>query len=201
MLDQTTIMRAGSAGSRLRPGLVSTVAGLALCLTAFPSRGANLQITCEQETVGVPGWTAPLVVTYAGGETGTLSVKSDHVELWLDATYRVRPEDGAKVIDGAADVAVIMPDLALLDACTAARVPADFKDDGDLYFVTSTSCLGETQPSAEPVPIRASVSVGLLPTEDAIIEIRRTYQAPSAGPGGSLYIETYPANCKLDAGR
>ena len=30
---------------------------------------------------------------------------------------------GARVIDGAGEIAVTMPDLALLDACTVARVP------------------------------------------------------------------------------
>lgn len=198
MFERTTSRGAHRAGDRIGTGFALGVA--ALSLAALPANAAALQIRCEQETVGVPAWTAPLVVTYDGGESGTLSVKSDHIELSLDATYRTRPEDGAKVIDAAGEVAVTMPDLALLDDCTAARVPADFKDDADFYTITSMSCLGETQPSADPVPIRASVSVGILPTDEAIVEIKRTYKAASTGPAGTLHIETYPANCSLDAG-
>lgn len=199
MFERTSDSRALGAGDRIGTGLALGVA--ALCLATLPAPAATLKISCEQETVGVPAWIAPLVLTYDGGETGTLSVKSDHTDLSVDATYGTRPEDGAKVIDGAGEVAAAMPDLALLDACTAARIQADFKDDADIYFMTSMSCLGATPPAKDPVPIRASVRVGVLPTGDAIVEIKRTYQAPSAGPGGTMSIETYPANCKLDAGQ
>lgn len=198
MLGQIADMRA----RRVSDGLRGSVALIhALCLSTTPVRGAAMQISCEQETVGVPDWTGPLVVTYVGGESGTLSVTSDHIELSLVATYTTRPEDGAKVIDGYGEVAAKMPDLALLDACTQARIPADFTDDADFYTVTSMSCLGETEPSAEPVQVMATVRVGILPTDDAIVEIKRTYQAASTGPGGVMYIETYPKNCRLDAGQ
>jgi hypothetical protein len=201
MLGQTINKRAQWVGDRLQAGAASSIAGLALCLTTLPAPAETLQISCEQETVGVPEWTGPLVITYEGEESGRLNVKSDHTELSLDATYRTRPEDGAKVIDGVGEIAATMPDRELLDACTAARVPTDFKDDADFYNVTSMSCLGVTQPSAGPVPIKASVRIGILPSDDAIVEIKRTYQAASTGPGGTMYIETYPKNCKLDAGQ
>jgi len=201
VFEHMTGGRALRIGGRLERGLSLSIASLALCLFTVHAPAATLQVGCEQETVGVPGWTGPLLVTYDGEDSGTLSVKSDHTDLSLDATYRTRPEDGAKVIVGFGEIAATMPDLALLDACTAARVPADFKDDADFYNVISMSCLGVTQPSANPVPIKATVRVGIFPPDDAIIEIKRTYQTASTGPGGTMYIETFPKNCRLDAGR
>lgn len=201
MFQNPAGMRPQGLRKWLRAGAASGTACIVLCGSLPSASAATFQITCEQETVGVPEWISPLVITYTGEASGTLTLSSEHLNLSLPGTYRIRPEDGAKVIDGFADTEATMPDLAQLDACTAARVPADLKGDADAYNITSMSCLGSTPPSAGPVPIRASVRVGVLPTKEAIVEIKRTYQAASAGPGGAMYIETYPKNCSLDAGR
>ncbi len=150
VFEHMTGGRALRIGGRLERGLSLSIASLALCLFTVHAPAATLQVGCEQETVGVPGWTGPLLVTYDGEDSGTLSVKSDHTDLSLDATYRTRPEDGAKVIDGAGEIAATMPDLALLDACTAARVPADFKDDADFYNVIEHVLPGRDAAECEP---------------------------------------------------
>lgn len=158
----------------------------------------SLSLTCERESVTAAGWSKPLNIVYEGAESGTVVVTAENTQLSLAATYKTRAEDGAKVIDAFGETTAIMPDLTALDACTAADVPADFKDDADFYNVASLSCLGVIKAGSEPVSIDASVRVGILPTSDVIVEIKRTYLEPSSGPGGVMYIETYPANCKLD---
>ncbi len=159
----------------------------------------SIAISCEKETITVPEWKNPLSISYEGAENGTLAIKAEHTEFSLPASFRMHAEDGTRMIEAFAETTAVMPDLAALDGCTAAKIPADLKGDADFYNVTSMSCLGVTAASAAPVRITASVRIGILPPADVIVEMKRTYLDASAGPGGVMYVETYPANCKVDS--
>jgi len=171
---------------------------LFLAMPPLAAYAESIQLSCERESVTAPGWNGPLSVSYEGGETGTLVINSDHTQLSLTGTLETNAEDGAKLISAFQETTAIMPDLAALDSCTAAKVPKDFAGDADFYNVTSMSCLETVEAGADPVPIKASVRIGILPPQDVIIEITRTYLTASTGPGGVMYIETYPAGCKVD---
>ena len=187
----------------------SSAAGRTLALiVAFaisPASAAAIKITCENEDVMAAGWKGPMTVTYDGAASGTLTVKSEHIDLRLPATSKKRTGeiDGksktATAIDGFGDTKTVMPDLAALEACAAKSVQPDFKNDADMVAIARMSCLATTAPSAAPVPVTASVTVGLIPgdtagTPDVIVEIKRTY-----ADANKTSIETFPKNCALEA--
>ena len=169
-----------------------------------------ISINCENEDVLAANWKGPMTVTYDGEASGTLIVKSDHIDLTLPATSKVRTGevDGspktATAIEGFGETKSVMPDLAALEACAVKTVQPDFKDDADMVAIARISCLVTTPPSAAPVTVKASVTVGLSPGEtagapDVIVEIKRTYSETTAAAGKAVSIETFPKNCAITA--
>ncbi len=174
----------------------------ALCvivLDPVAARAETIQLTCARENTTAPGWTGPLTVTFNGNPNGTLVVRSDHTQLDLRGSMETSAEDKSKRIWANEDTKAVMPDLAALDACSASKVPKDIVADADFFNVMSMSCLATVKLGAEPVPIKASVKIIVFSADDVGVEIRRTYLDPSKGPGGVMYIENYPGDCKLGA--
>lgn len=158
-----------------------------------------VQVTCTRENMMAPGWDEPLSVTFDGSPNGTLVVRAPHTNLDLKGSMEIDASSGWKRIWAYEDTKAVMPDLAELDACSAASVPKDIEADADFFNVMSMSCLAKVKLGAEPVAIEASVKVLVFPENDVAVEIRRTYRDPSSGPGGVMYIQTFPDNCKLGA--
>ena len=177
-------------------------------LAAAPASAAPLMITCENEDIIAVDWKAPLTVTYDGEATGTLTIQSQHIALSLPARKEVRtgqldgkPHSVTGIV-ASADTSAVMPDLAALDACAQSSVQPEFKDDADMYDVAILSCLSKTKPGATPVKVAASVSVALIPGDEAgatdvLVEIKRTYLDKSASPGGTASFGTFPRNCAI----
>src|SRR5689334_1060712 len=59
---------------------------MALLCTAHVASAAPLTIECETEDRMVESWTGPLTISYSGGASGDVTVKSEHVTFSLPAT-------------------------------------------------------------------------------------------------------------------
>lgn len=164
-----------------------------------PVQAETIQLTCARENIIAPGWTGPLSVTFSGDPNGPLAVRSDHTQLDLHGSMEISAEDNSRRIWAYEDTKAIMPDLADLDACSASKVPKEVVADADFFNVMSMSCLETVKLGADPVPIKASVKIFVFSDDDVTVEIRRTYLDPSQGPGGVMYIENYPGDCKVGA--
>jgi hypothetical protein len=191
-----------------RPSECTLGIAVLLAFAAASASAAPLMITCENEDVIALDWKAPLTVTYDGEATGTLTVQSQHIALSLPAKKEVRTGEldgkphSVTGITGNADTNAVMPDLAALDACAQSSIEPELKDDADMYAVAIMSCLSKTKPGATPVKVAASVSVALIPSDEAgapdvVVEIKRTYLDKSASPGGTASIGTFPKNCAI----
>jgi hypothetical protein len=167
-----------------------------------------LIIMCELEDTLNAARAGPLQVTYAGGPEGELAVASEHVTFSVLAsqTQRTGTADGAEVtvtaIQGSGETTSVMPDPQALLTCAASSVQPEFKDDADMLALSVMGCVPKTSPATSPVPVLASVTLGLIPTAggaapDVIVEIKRRYRDAALPSGGPLEIDTFPKNCKL----
>jgi hypothetical protein len=184
---------------------------VAAAIFAFPFQRASaeaLNIQCGREDILIVDWTGPLTVSYPGGPSGELVVKSDHVTLSLPATLSERTGvvDGKEVtargISGSVETDSLMPDAQALLDCAAKSLQPEFKDDADMQALALMGCVPKTAPSAAPVKIHADVTVGFIPQgdgnlESVIVEIKRRYLDIVGPSGGALIIETFPKDCKL----
>ena len=152
------------------------------------------------------GWDSPLSVSYAGGPSGDISLKSDHMDLTLPASLSERSAEinGADVritdINGFAETDAVMPDVTELLACAAQNVQPEFKDDADMQALAFMSCAPQTKPGA--AKISATVRLGLWPAAggtgtEVIVEVKRRYLDVKTALGEDLVIETFPRDCKL----
>lgn len=184
------------------------LAVLALMWTSQIAGAASLTITCEKEDVIVPGWAAPLTLSYPGGDSGNLTVTSEHVTFSLPAAQTLTSGvvDGVEVtattIAGSGETSSLMPDPQALMACVASSLQPEFKDDADVQFTTMLGCVPKVAMGASPIAIHASISLGIFPgsnpdAPDVNVEIKRSYVGIKTPAGNKVTIDTYPKNCKL----
>lgn len=175
------------------------------------ANAASVIIECTREDMMVPGWTGPLTISYPGGESGDISVTSEHVTFSLPVRRIEMTEtvDGtemtATMISGSGATSSAMPDAEALIACATASLRPELKDDADVQALALLGCVPKVVMGASPIAVHADISVGLVPgnnpdAPDVNVQINRTYTDAKALAGGSLTIETYPGHCKL-AGR
>lgn len=187
---------------------VAPLAVLALICTSQIVGAASLTITCEKEDVIVPGWAAPLTLSYPGGDSGDLTVTSEHVTFSLPAAQTLTSGvvDGVEVtattIAGSGETSSLMPDPQALMACVASSLQPEFKDDADVQFTTMLACVPKVAMGASPIAIHASISLGIFPgsnpdAPDVNVEIKRSYVGIKTPAGDKVTIDTYPKNCKL----
>lgn len=178
----------------------------ASCHCAGSAEAATIRVSCEQEDVMVAGWTTPLSAVYEGDASGTLQVKSPHVDLTLPATRseKTGPASGGYLrtttITASGETEVIMPDVVALNACIEASLQPEFKGNSDMEAIAAISCLSTVPQSLAPVAISGAVRLGILVPEsmgapDVILEISRSYlaDAPTSGPT----IGNFPKNCVI----
>src|SRR5882762_1941279 len=109
-----------------------------LDLGCAPTKAVSLTVKCSTEDTFVVGWNSPLTITYSGGDTGQISVTSDHVAYAVPGHQdeRTKEFDGKTItitrILGAANVSSEMPVPDAILACTSAAVPAKDKNDEDV---------------------------------------------------------------------
>jgi hypothetical protein len=184
------------------------LAVLALVCATRIGGAASLTIACEKEDVMVPGWAAPLTLSYPGGDSGDLAVTAEHVTFSLPAAQTVTTGvvDGAEVtattISGSGETSSLMPDPEALMACVASSLQPEFKDDADVQFTTMLGCVPKVAMGASPIAVHASISLGIFPgsnpdAPDVNVEIKRSYVDIKTPTGDKVTIDTYPRNCKL----
>lgn len=175
--------------------------------SSLPASAEPITASCADEDVIHPGWDSALSVSYSGGPTGEISVKSDHVDFIIPASMSERTTeiDGQQVsvidINGSGEAALAMPDVADVFACVAASTQPEFKGDADMEAVSIMSCAPKAKLSAEGVRTAAVVRLGIWPGEngatDVIVEIKRRYVDVKTPTGADLVIDTFPKDCKL----
>jgi hypothetical protein len=165
-----------------------------------PLHAETLTVTCEDAGEKAP---AALTLGYEGGASGTLTVKAPFGEMSLPATKEQR-EDGeggknlaATGIRAFGPASVIMPDKAAIEACVAQKLKLDEAQDEDIVATVLGSCAEAAAPSKEPIAIKATVETGIYDPPSADVELTRTFLEASTVAGGSLKIETTPANCNV----
>lgn len=196
-VDGTDANERGIAGT-----LASVLAGF-VCLLALLSGSAQaemIKILCEDAGKTAPG---KLSLSYEGGASGTLTVKAPFGEMTLPATKEEREdvEEGEKLtatgIRAFGPATVTMPDKAAIEACIAQKLKPDEAQDEDIVATVLGSCAQAVASSKGPVAIKATVEIGIYDPPSADVELTRSFLESSTVPGGTVKIETAPANCKV----
>src|SRR5436190_2815166 len=157
---------------------------ITLLCTAHVANAAPLTINCEAEDRMVEGWTGPLTISYSGGASGDVAVKSEHVTFSLPATEtRTTAADGAEkpTIIGSGETSSVMPDPQALKACIDAALAPNQANDEDMQFQALRGCVPKVAMSPSPIGVQASMTIivgGLLPGDDpkgVVVAIKRGY--------------------------
>jgi len=77
------------------------------------------------------------------------------------------------------------------------KLKLDEAQDEDIVATVLGSCAEAAAPSKEPIGIKATVETGIYDPPSADVELTRTFLEASTVAGGSLKIETTPANCNV----
>ena len=97
----------------------------------------------------------------------------------------------------------MLPPLADLEACIdKARPPGAKPDDKDAFLDGRDACLRKLQSPPASVDAIASLRIGFFKDksagEDAFVDLKIRYDAPSRAPGGTMVVEPMPAKCVLE---
>ncbi|MGO4642420.1 hypothetical protein AB4Z43_28680 [Mesorhizobium sp. 2RAF45] len=164
-------------------------------------------VKCETEDTFIEGWKSPITLTYTGGDTGEISVESDHVNFSVPAHLTKDQTDlqGTKVeritMLGTAQTTSNMPEPAALNACIAGELKPEEQADTDAQANAFLKCAGKV-PSVQ-VPVTAHAMIMLLPINDPeklepIVQTSRRYLGVKFPWGGDILLETMPGgDCKL----
>lgn len=142
-------------------------------------------------------------VLYDEAEKGTLVVKGNHIEISLPASLisMASANPPSNIISASGQVQAVMPELAAIDSCVSGKLSPDEKNDNDIYLNAALSCMEAAPPSKGPVPVVASIKLGLMKGDaqvpDAWFVGEITYSDPAAGPGGKITIPLMPGDCKV----
>jgi hypothetical protein len=188
---------------RIRAAVPAVAALIALTQSAL---GQAFTVTCAAEDVVMPGWNSPLTVTYTGGESGEMTVKSDHVAYTVPARQSEQKYelDGKELtatnISGVGEVPSVMPDAQALLECAAKSLQPEYKNDKDMQALAIMNCVPKV--AASSIPVHAEILVNLTPGDapdsvDVGVQTKRRYLEAKSPSGESIVIETFPKDCKL----
>jgi hypothetical protein len=191
---------------RSRWPTVATV--MALACNPIVAWAGPLTVTCASEDTFVQGWTSPLTVTYSGGASGEIGVKSDHVAYTLHAnrvekTVELQGKEVPQtIISGVGEVPSIMPDPNALMTCVANSIEPQFKNDQDRQAQALLDCASKVGPATSPIAVHAEASIILMPIDDpnvldALVVTKRRYLDVKGASGDNVMIETFPKDCEL----
>ena len=164
-------------------------------------------VKCDTEDTFIEGWKSPITLTYSGGDTGEISVKSDHVNFTVPAHLTKDQTDlqGKKVeritLLGTAQTTSNMPEPVALNACIAGKLKPEGQTDTDAQANAFLECAGKV-PLAQ-VPVTAHAMIMLLPINDPgklepIVQTSRRYLGVKFPWGGDILLETMPGgDCTL----
>ena len=175
------------------------LSGFALCwgfLAAWPASAETITVNCKGEEFDKP---YELTLAYEGDDSGTLRVTGSFGDMSLPAGKKQREgvnSDGDKisatVIWGAADIPVIVPDKAAIEACVKGKLPPDQVRDSDFVFMTIPSCAAAAPPTGQPIPVNVYAELGILDPKTIFLTFKRTYLEASDMPDGKIVLEPLP---------
>ena len=185
-----------SKREKTRLGILGGATALGVLIPAATANAETIAVSCKGEEFDKP---YQLTFVYEGGDSGTLKVSGSFGEMSLPAakTYREAGNDAgekvsATVIWGGADVPVIVPDKAAIEACIKEKLPADQVTDSDIVFLTIPTCAASAPPTAQPIPVKVYAEIGILDPKTIFLTFKRTYLEATDLPDGKIVLEPLP---------
>jgi hypothetical protein len=154
----------------------------------------------------VESWTGPLTISYSGGASGDVTVKSEHVTFSLPATQtEATAADGTQkpTILGSGETSSVMPDPQALKACIDSALTPEQANDEDMQFQALRGCVPKVAMSPSAIGVQASITIivgGLMPGDDpkgVVVAIKRGYADVKTASGATLTLKTSPDKCKI----
>ena len=169
-----------------------------------------------------PYWVMPdparkpdqITITYAGADTGTLTVNAPYGEFTLHATMGRSKQSTPRLNNGVAytlvginahgPAQVVMPDKTAIETCTKAALKPEEFADKDVASMAMIGCMARTKRSSGPVPVDALIRVAVMETAPGQREVSgvtyiRTLAEPTSLPAGKITLESSP-DCELTPG-
>ena len=181
-----------------------TLAGIAICcvsLGAVPAAAETIMANCFGEESGK---SYAMTLVYEGDDHGTLKISGTFGDMSFPAAKRERDSDvaGEKIhatqFSGGAEIPLVVPDKAAIEACIKAKLPPDQVTDADIVFVTIPSCAAAAPPTAQPIPVKVYAEVTFLDPESVQTTFKRTYLEKTDLPGGELVLEPTLPQCTME---
>lgn len=146
-----------------------------------------------------------MTMVYEGGDSGTLKISGSFGDMSFPAAKRSRQSVTAGVtinatqIWGGAEVPLVVPDKAAIEACVKRKLPPDQITDADVVFITIPSCAAPAPPTAQPIPVKVYAEFTFLDPETVLPVFKRTYLEKTDLPGETLTLEIPPtAQCTIE---
>ena len=181
---------------RKRLRLFGSAASLAALVAAATASAETIAVSCKGEEFGKP---YELAFQYEGDDSGTLNVTGSFGDMSLPAGKKQREgvnTDGDKVsateIWGGADIPLVVPDKAAIEACIKEKLPPDQLTDSDIVFMTIPSCAAAAPPTVQPIPVKVYAEIGILDPKSIFLTFKRTYIEATDLPDGKIVLEPLP---------
>lgn len=146
-----------------------------------------------------------MTLVYEGDDSGTLKIGGSFGDMNLPAGKRSRHSVVAgETIDatqiwGGAEVPLIVPDKAAIEACVKGKLSPDQIKDADVVFITIPSCAAAAPPTTEPIPVTVYAEFTYLDPQTVNLVLKRTYLEKTDLPGRTLTLELSPmSQCKIE---
>ena len=172
-------------------------------ITLLPATATAEVITvkCAGEESGKP---YQMSLVYEGDDHGTLKIGGTFGDMSFPAAKRERDLEvaGEKIhatqFWGGAEIPLVVPDKAAIEACVKGKLPPDQVTDADIVFITIPSCAAAAPPTAQPIPVKVYAEFTFLDAESTLVIFKRTYLEKTDLPGGMLTLELMPtAQCAV----
>jgi hypothetical protein len=188
-------------------GVFKSLIVATVMVNSLASAQAETIVKCDTEDSFIEGWKSPVTLTYSGGDSGEIAIKSEHVTFTVPAhmTKDQTELQGTKVdritMMGTAQTTSNMPEPVALNACILAELKPEELKDSDAQAVAFMKCAGKV-PLAQ-VPVTAHAMIMLLPISDPsklepMVQTTRTYEGAKFPWGADIKLETMPGgDCTL----
>jgi hypothetical protein len=90
-----------------------------------------------------------------------------------------------------------MPNKVAIEACIAGKLKPEEAADEDIVATVLGSCIAAAPIGEGPIPIKASVEIGIYDPPSVEVFFTRTFLEQSSPTGGLLTIESTPSACVI----
>ena len=175
---------------------------LAALVIGGTAHAETVTVKCQGKEYDKP---YEMTMVYDGEESGTLKISGAFGDMTLPAARRDREttSDEGETIRatqfwGGAELPLVVPDKAAIEACVKGKLPPDQITDADIVFVTLPSCVAAAPPTAQPIPVKVYAEATILDAETVFVIFKRTYLEKTDLPDGEIVLEPLPPpNCTI----